>query len=209
MISLTDPTASWTAASGGRAFFAYSTNYLIDLQTGITMDVEATLANRSHKVESTRTMIERVERRLGLKPSRLAGDTAYGSALMLNWMIQQKPIAPHVTVWDKTARQDDTLSGSDFVWNPQANEYRCPAGKALRSEWRPFKNWRTHITKAETIIYRSSQLDCTGCSMKDRCCPNTPVRKIVRSVYDAAREEATRVSQGYEQNWVISNPLQV
>jgi len=123
--------------------------------------------------------------------------------------IQQKPIAPHVTVWDKTARQDDTLSSSEFDWNPQANEYRCPAGKALRSEWRPFKNWRTHITKAETIIYRSSQLDCTGCSMKDRCCPNTPVRKIVRSVYDAAREEATRVSQGYEQNWVISNPLQV
>jgi hypothetical protein len=32
----------------------------------------------------------------------------------------------------------------------QDNEYRCPAGKALRSEWRPFKNSRTHITKAQT-----------------------------------------------------------
>ncbi|MGF6853712.1 transposase [Paraburkholderia sp. CI3] len=30
-ISLTDPTASWTAAKGGLPFFAYSTNYLIDL----------------------------------------------------------------------------------------------------------------------------------------------------------------------------------
>ena len=41
-ISLTDPAARWTAAPGGPAFFAYSTNYLIDLQAGIIMDVEAT-----------------------------------------------------------------------------------------------------------------------------------------------------------------------
>ena len=33
-VSLTDPAARWTAA-GGPAFFAYSTNYLIDLQAGI------------------------------------------------------------------------------------------------------------------------------------------------------------------------------
>jgi hypothetical protein len=79
-------------------------------------------------------MIERVERRLGLKPSRLAGDTEYGSASMLNWMIQQKQIAPHVPVWDKTARKDDALASSEFVWNAQANEYRCAAGKVRRSE---------------------------------------------------------------------------
>jgi hypothetical protein len=34
-ISLTDPAARWTAAPGGPAFFAYSTNYLIDLDGGI------------------------------------------------------------------------------------------------------------------------------------------------------------------------------
>jgi hypothetical protein len=158
------------------------------------MDVEATPANRSHEVESTRTMIKRVEQKLGLKPSRLAGDTAYGSASMLNWMIEHKQIAPHIPVWDKTARKDDTLSSREFVWNAQVNEYRCPAGKDLRSEWRPFKNSRTHITKAETIIYRSSQPDCTGRSMKVRCCPNTPFRKIARSVYETAREEAKRIA---------------
>ncbi|WP_429579806.1 transposase [Paraburkholderia youngii] len=77
-------------------FFAYSTNYLIDLQAGIIVDVEATPANRSHEVESTRTMIERVEQRRDLKPRRLVGDTAYGSAAMLAWMIEEKEIAPHV-----------------------------------------------------------------------------------------------------------------
>src|SRR5690606_20030517 len=53
-ISLTDPAARWTAAPGGPAFYAYSTNYLIDLQAGIIVDVEATPAYRSQEVESTK-----------------------------------------------------------------------------------------------------------------------------------------------------------
>jgi len=193
-ISLTDPAANWTAAKGGPAFFAYSTNYLIDLQAGIIVDVEATPANRLHEVESTRTMIDRVERRHDLKPRRLAGDTAYGSAAMLAWLIGQKEIAPHVPVWDKTTRKDDTLSSSEFKWDEQANEYLCPEGHALRSDRRKFRNPRTRVTKADTIIYRASQFDCESCSMKDRCCPNTPFRKIARSIHEAARDEARRIA---------------
>jgi transposase len=194
-ISLTDPAASWTAARGSPAFFAYSTNYLIDLKAGIIVDVEATPANRSHEVESTRTMIERVERRHDLKPRRLAGDTAYGSAAMLAWMIEQKDIAPHVPVWDKTARKDNTFSSSEFQWDEQANEYRCPTGHILRSDRRKFKTPRTRVTKAETIIYRASQLDCESCSMKDRCCPNTPFRKIARSIHEAARDKTRSIAK--------------
>ena len=41
-ISHSDPQARWTAAPGGPAFYAYSTNYLIDTSAGIVVDVEAT-----------------------------------------------------------------------------------------------------------------------------------------------------------------------
>ncbi len=82
-VSLTDPAARWTAAPGGPAFFAYSTNCLIDLHAGIILDVEATPANRAEEVGSTKTMIERVEQRFSIKPQRLVGDTAYGTAPML------------------------------------------------------------------------------------------------------------------------------
>ena len=194
MISRTDPASSWTAGPGGPVFFAYSTNYLIDLEAGIIMDVEATPANLSHEVESTRTTIERVEQRLCLKPARLVGDTAYGTAAMLGWMVGQKEIEPHVPVLEKYARKDNTFSSSEFKWNETANEYRCPAGNALRSDRRQFKNSRTHVTKADTIVYRSSQLDRAGCSMKDRCCPKTPFRKVTRSIHEAARDEAIRIA---------------
>jgi hypothetical protein len=81
-ISLTDPATRWTCAPGGPAFFAYSTHYLIDIDAGIIVDVEATPANRSDEVNSTKTMIDRVEERFDMKPHHLIGDTAYGTALM-------------------------------------------------------------------------------------------------------------------------------
>jgi len=193
-VSLTDPQARWTCAPGGPAFFAYSTNYLIDVEHGVIVDVEATPANRTHEVESTKRMIERVEATFALKPERLIGDMAYGTAAMLAWMVEDKGIEPHVPVWDKTQRTDESLSSSDFQWNAEADEYRCPQGQPLRRQWRAFRNPRNHITKADTIIYRSSQSACKSCPLKARCCPNTPARKIARSVHEEARNVARRIN---------------
>src|SRR5262247_4744591 len=85
-ISLTDPAAEWTCAPGGPAFFAYSTNYLVDVRAGVIVDVEGTSAHRTQEVNATRTMIDRVEERFGIKPGYLIGDTAYGNAATLGWL---------------------------------------------------------------------------------------------------------------------------
>jgi hypothetical protein len=134
-------------------------------------------------------MIDRVEKRFCLKPDRLVGDTAYGVAPMLGWMVQDKGIAPHVPVWDKTERKDGTLSSTEFVWDEQTKEYRCPQGHALLSERRQFTKPRERDAQAD-VIYRASQHDCTGCPMKQQCCPNTPARKIRRSVHEDSRNVA-------------------
>jgi hypothetical protein len=55
------------------------TNYLIDLEAGIILDVEASAVNKAAEAEATRTMIDRVEQIFDLKPERLVGDTNYGS----------------------------------------------------------------------------------------------------------------------------------
>jgi len=193
-ISLTDPAAQWSAA-WGPAFYAYSANYLIDIAAGIVVDVEATPAHKADEINATKKMLERVEDRFDLKPDRLIGDTNYGTAAILGWMVDEKHIEPHVPVWDKTQRDDETLSSSDFRWDSRADEYCCPQGHALRSQWRAFRNPRNHVTKADTIIYRSSQSDCATCPMKTRCCPNTPTRKIARSVHESARDVARNVAK--------------
>ena len=93
-VSPVEPAARWTAASRGSAVFAYVDNYLIDLECAVIMDVEPTIAVRQAKVTAAKTMIARTAERLRVGPARLAADSGYGSAEMLNWLVEGCGIEP-------------------------------------------------------------------------------------------------------------------
>ena len=113
-VSPSDPAAQWTGAMRGPAFFAYADNYLIDLKCGIIMDVEASRAIRQAEVGAAKTMIERTEERFNIKPERLAADTAYGSAPTLDWLVNDKKIAPYIPVIDMAKREARHLLARGF-----------------------------------------------------------------------------------------------
>jgi hypothetical protein len=46
------------------------------------------------------------------------------------------------------------------------------------------------VNDGTTLLYRGSTRDCASCPLKVRCCPNTPVRKVLRSIYERARDVA-------------------
>jgi transposase len=196
-VSVTDPMAQWAGDKGPGQFY-YSTNYLIDIEHNIILDVEATPAHRVAEVTSTQTMIDRVEAALDIKPKRLIADTSYGSAAMLDWVVEQKQIQPHIPVWEKSQVKPGIFSRTDFIWDNQADCYRCPGDKRLQSRRRLFKTPRSPVTKANTIIYRSSEHDCRACELKPRCCPNTTFRKIARSIYESSRDVARDVCETRE-----------
>src|SRR6476660_6490417 len=181
-VSPSDPAAQWTGAMRGPAFFAYADNYLIDVKFGIIMDVEASRAIRQAEVGAAKTMIDRTEERFGLKPERLAADTAYGSAPMLNWLVEEKGIAPHIPVIDKSKREDGTFSRSDFRYDPTSDVYHCPGGKRLVTSGT--------VHEGKTLLYRASKLDCDVCPLKPQCCPKEPSRKIPRDIHEHARDVA-------------------
>jgi transposase len=54
-----DPATRWTAAHRGPAFFVYSTNYLMDVDNAIIVDVEATTEIRQAEILAAKRMIER------------------------------------------------------------------------------------------------------------------------------------------------------
>jgi transposase len=197
-ISLTDPASCWTSALGGPAYYAYSTNYLIDTDSAIIVGVQASPATLSEESKAARTMLEDTEARFGLKPDYLAGDTGYGNAQMLGWLVEEKHITPYIPVFDKSEGKEGQFGRSDFRWEPEADRYVCPGGKALERNRRRFKKKRTGITKANTIIYRASQPDCRGCALKAKCCPKEPARKIHRSVHEEARDVARALASTEE-----------
>ena len=179
-VSPSDPAAQWTGALRGPAFFAYATNYLIDTANAVILDVEASRAIRQAEVGAARTMIDRTQDRLGLKPERLAADTAYGSAANLGWLVNDKKITPHIPVIDKSRRNDGTLSRADFTFDTGRDVYVCPQDKLLTTTGR--------VHRERTLLYRASKLACDPCLLKPRCCPNTPQRKIPRDIDEDARD---------------------
>ena len=48
-------------------------------------------------------MIKRTEACFGIKPEWLVGDTAYGSAPNLEWLVNELKIAPYIPVIDKSS----------------------------------------------------------------------------------------------------------
>jgi transposase len=194
-VSRSDPAAQWTGAQRGPAFFAYSDNYLIDVKAGVIMDVEASRAIRQAEVGAEQTMIERTEQCFDIKPAWLAGDTAYGSGANLNWLVNDKDIAPHIPVIDKSKREDGTFSREDFRFDKERNIYICPAGKTLTTTGKL-------VNDGETLLYLSRTRDCRSCLLKARCCPKTPFRRIQRSLYEEARDVARALAktEAFEQS---------
>jgi hypothetical protein len=101
---------------------------------------------------------------------------------MLNWLVEEKGIAPQIPVIDKSAREDGSFSRSDFCYDDDEDVYICPTGKQLRTSGT--------IVNDDLMLYRGATADCRNCLLKPHCCPNEPVRKLSRSIYEAARDVA-------------------
>jgi transposase len=181
VISLSDPCSAWTAKANKRVQFGYGLNYLIDIENAVIVDVEATPARTYDEVAAARTMIERTEQRMGLKPQRLAADTAYGTGKFLGWLVGAG-IAPQIPVWDKSAREDRTFSRSNFTFDRERNIYICPAGKVLKTTG--------NVGVDHILRYLASKRDCDACLLKPQCCPRMPFRKVTRDINEDARDLA-------------------
>ena len=151
-VSPSDPAAQWTGAHKGPAFFAYANNYLIDVKCGVIVDVEASRAIRQAEVGAAKTMTDRTEERFGLKPERLAADTAYGAA--------PRPISLCST---SRSEMTERSRAADFRYDPTNDVYHCPAGKTLTTTG-------TLVNGGTTLIYLARKHDCDGCKLRAQCC---------------------------------------
>ena len=184
VISPSDPQSAWTAKANKRVQFGYGLNYLIDIENAVIVDVEATPVRTYDEVAATQTMLDRTQERFGLKPKRLAADTAYGTGKFVGWFVKVKKIIRDIPVWEKSDRQDGIFSRSDFRWDTKRGVYICPSGKLLRTSGT--------VHDGHTLLYRASKRDYDGCSLRAKCCTTANARKIPRDLQEDARDVARR-----------------
>ena len=188
-MSPTDPAAAWTTRGRHKVMFGYSLNYLIDMENAVILDVEATPTRISKEVDATETMVERTEERFDLKPDHIAGDVAYGTGEMLGWLVD-RGIDPHIPVWDRSARENDTFSRADFTYDKERDLYICPGGKELKTSG--------SVHDGTTIKYIAKRSDCAICPLKPQCTTSRE-RRISRDVNQEARDytQALMQSEAY------------
>ena len=180
VISPTDPCSAWTAKANKRVQFGYGLNYLIDTEHAVIVDVEATPARTFDEVAATRTMINRTETAFGLKPQRLAADTAYGTGRLIAWLLD-RAIAPHIPVWERYPPVDGMFSRSDFAYDVKRDVYVCPNGRLLKTTGT--------IHDGRVRNYLSHPGECRVCKFKERC-TRAPFKKIARDINEDARDYA-------------------
>ncbi|MEO1474267.1 MAG: transposase, partial [Pseudomonadota bacterium] len=110
-------------------------------------------------------------------------------------LVHGQGIEPHIPVFDKSTRCDQTFSRGDFVYDHRHDAYRCTAGKWLHQYRRPFKVARDTICSDGMRRYRASKHECETCPLKPRCVPREPARKLLRSIHEGARDMARAVSK--------------
>jgi len=182
-ISPTDPAAAWNNKHGIGSF-GYFSNYLIDTQDAVIVDVEATPARLSQEIVAARGMVERAEENHGLKPQRLAADKSYGTGPFLSWLLDRK-VEPHIPVLDRQHQTKGMLTREAFTYDAEKDEYTCPQGKALT---------RKGATPNRQFYYTARGKDCSGCPLKAACTPGR-FRTIGRHFDEDARDRA-RAFQG-------------
>jgi hypothetical protein len=83
---------------------------------------------------------------------------------------------------------DGTFEREDFTYDRESDVYFCPAGKMLTCKG-------TLVNDGATLMYRASKFDCDPCTLKPRCSPNAPARKIPRSIHEGARNMASDIAK--------------
>ena len=173
--------------------FAYSLNYLIDMESTVIVDVEATPTRITKEVDAAETMLQRTEERFALKPERIAGDVAYGTGEMLGWLVA-RDIDPHIPVWDQTeVAARGKFVRDDFTYDKERDVYTCPNGKVLTTSGR--------VDKGATLKYLAKRSDCAQCPLKPQCTTGRE-RRLGRDVNQEARDytQAMMATEAYRQS---------
>jgi len=179
-----------TAVSGsGPAYFYYFVEAITEagVRAGLSQQQAEILAKQTC-LGAARMMLESGENP-GVLRAKVTSPGGVGA-----WLVEERGIEPHIPVFDKSARRDDTFERSAFSYDHEDDSYICPAGKRLRQRQKVYREDRPFVDENGMLRYRASKLDCDACALKPRCCPTQPARKILRSVHEGARDLARDIA---------------
>ncbi len=185
-VSTTDPDATYATKGGIPARMGYYDNYLIDNDSCVIVGVQATAARMSQETVAAQDMLTRFTQWQGRTPESVAADTTYGNGEFLQWLADRS-ITPYMRTRDSVHRKNNPGYGPErFMYQPESNTYRCPAGEQLNYVGLNVRN-RAHA-------YIGSAKRCGACSQKAQCTTGR-YKYLAIHMHESVRQRARELAQ--------------
>ena len=186
-ISLTDPDAR-SMKTRGTGIVGYNVQTAVDAQRHLIVAHEVTNVGVDRSQLSS--VAKQAREAMGTPELTAVADRGYfkSEEILACYEAGITAIVPKTMTSNATA--DGRFGRADFIYDPDKDEYRCPAGQALI--------WRFTSIEHGLNLHRYWSSHCQSCSIKDQCTPSTE-RRVTRweheEVLDAMQ---TRLDQAPE-----------
>jgi len=185
-LSLTDPDARSMATSGrGSGVVGYNVQAAVDAKHHLIVAHEVT--NVGHDRDQLSGMAGQARAAMGLETLEVLADRGYfnGEEVLACEAIGVTPYVPKPLT--SGAKAKGRFGKQDFVYMPEQDEYRCPAGERLSRRFTSVEDGKTLHTYWTT--------KCAACPLKPQCTSGKE-RRIKRweheAVIDAMQERLDR-----------------
>jgi transposase len=177
-ISLTDPDARSMATSGrGTGMVGYNVQTVVDTKHHLIVAHEVT--NEGHDRAQLAMMGERAQESVGQENLTVIADRGYfsGPEIRACEKLGMTPLVPKtLTSGNRAQGQFDK---QDFVYLPQRDQYRCPAGQRAI--------WRFSTVEHGMKIHKYWSSACPKCPIKSQCTTGD-YRRIARWEHEDVME---------------------
>ena len=175
-VSLTDPDARAMATSGrGSGIVGYNVQSAVEGEHHLIVAHEVIMTGSDR--QQLANMAGQAKDAMGVDALDVLADRGYfsGEEILACEALGATPFVPKTLT--SGAKANGRFGKQDFVYLPDQDVYRCPAGSLL-----PYH--MTVVEKGMTLHRYWDRASCTGCSIKAQCTPAVE-RKVTRWEHEA------------------------
>jgi transposase len=173
-LSRTDPDAR-LLSKRGQVVAGYNVQIAVDDKHKLIVASE--VVNDGNDTGQLHEMAKTAKETLGVEMLKVLADTGYYNSNALK-ECEEDGIVAYVPLPDRTGRMKakGRITHEEFVYDAEANVYRCPHGALLK----PTETPKINGGRVE-IRYVSRKADCDACPLRTRCVTEkTPTRTVQR-----------------------------
>ena len=175
-ISLTDPDAR-SMKTRGTGIVGYNVQTAVDAKHHLIVAHEVT--NDGSDRSQLSPMAKLARQAMGAEKLSVVADRGYFKSEEI-LACHQSDITVYVPKpMTSGAKADGRFNNTDFIYNAETNEYKCPAGQRLI--------WRFTSVEKGLKLHRYWSSNCQTCELKAQCTPS-PQRRIGRWEHESVLE---------------------